>query len=95
MRKAYILVYSDNLGSRAQVKECIDNISEVITWRCDMPNSFYLISENSANEIASAIHNYTGKTKFLVTEITSNKQGWLSKDTWYLINNKKHQPKDK
>lgn len=94
MRKAYILVYSDNLGSRAQVKECIDNISEVITWRYDMPNSFYLISENSADEIARAIHEYTGKTKFLVSEITSNKQGWLSKDTWYLINNKKHRPKD-
>lgn len=93
MRKAYILVYSNNLGTRDQVKECLDNISQVITWRYDMPNSFYIISEDSADEIARAIHDYTGKTKFIVSEITSNKQGWLSKETWYLINNKKHKPK--
>jgi len=93
MRKAYILVYSNNLGTRDQVKECMDNISQVITWRYDMPNSFYIISDDSADEIARAIHDYTGKTKFIVSEITSNKQGWLSKETWYLINNKEHKPK--
>ena len=94
MIKAYIFVYSDNLGSREEVKKCIDSIPQVNTWRYDMPNSFYLISENSADEIARAIHDFTGKTRFLVSEITPNKQGWLSKETWHLINNKKHKPKD-
>lgn len=93
MRKAYILVYSDKLGTREEVKNCMDNIPEVITWRYDMPNSFYIISEKSAGEIAEAIHDFTGKTRFLVTEITSNRQGWLPDDTWYLINNKTHKPK--
>lgn len=94
MRKAYILVYSDKLGTREQVKKCMDSIKEVYTWRYDMPNSFYIISDYSADQIAKAIHDFTGNTRFLVSEITSNKQGWLSDDTWYLINNKRHKPKE-
>ncbi|WP_421920101.1 hypothetical protein [Marinifilum sp.] len=94
MRKAYLFVYSDNLGTRDEVKNCMDNIPEVYTWRYDMPNSFYIISEYSADEIARAINSYTGKTRFIVSEITDNKQGWLSEDTWYLINNKTHKPKE-
>lgn len=94
MRKAYILVYSDKLGTREEVKHCIDSIKEVYTWRYDMSNSFYIISDYSADQIATAIHDFTGKTRFLVSEITSNKQGWLPDDTWYLINNKKHKPKE-
>lgn len=94
MRKAYILVYSDNLGTREEVIKCMDSISQVYTWRYDISNSFYIISDYSADEIARAIHDFTGKTSFLVSEITSNKQGWLSEDTWYLINNKTHKPKD-
>jgi len=93
IRRAYVLVYSKKLGSREQVRKCIDSIQEVSTWRYDMPNCFYLISNYSADQIATAIHNYTGKTSFLVSEITANKQGWLSKETWYLINNKYHKPK--
>jgi hypothetical protein len=92
MRKAYLFVYADKFGTREEVTKCVDNISEVITWRYDMPNSFYLISEHTADQLAHAIHDYTGKTSFIVSEITSNKQGWLSPDTWYLINNKHHKP---
>jgi hypothetical protein len=95
MRHAYILVYSDILGTREEVTKCMDSISQVLTWRYDMPNSFYIISDNSADEIARAINKFTGKTNFLVSEITSNKQGWLSEETWYLINNKTHKPEKK
>lgn len=94
MKKTYILVYSNSFGTREEAKDCVDNIPEVYTWRYDMPNSFYLISDYSADEIARAINDYTGKTKFIVSEITSNKQGWLSKKTWYLINNKRHKRDD-
>ena len=93
MRKAYIFVYSDKLGTRDEVIKCLDNILEVHTWRYDMPNSFYIISDYSADEIAHSIHNFTGKTRFIVSEITSNKQGWLSEETWFLINNKYHKSK--
>ncbi len=93
MRKSYLLVYSNSLGTRDQVKNCLSSIKEVLTWRFDMPNSFYIISENSADEIARSIRNTLGKGRFILTEISSNKQGWLPSESWYLINNKKHKDK--
>jgi len=91
MKKAYLLVYSDSLGSRDQVKDCVDSIRKIIYWRYDMPNCFYLISEYDADEISESIREYSGnKGRFIVVEVTDNKQGWLPSKTWYLLNNKMH-----
>ena len=90
MRKSYLFVNSDNLGTREQVKDCVDNLREVIHWRFDMPNCFYLISESSAVRLAYLIRGVLGNHRFLITEIKSNnKQGWLPQTTWDLINNKR------
>lgn len=91
MRKAYLLVYSNSLGSRDEVKNCVDNSQEILLWRYDMPNSFYLISEHSADQISEMIRNELGNNRFLVTEISSNKQGWLPRKTWDLINKKRRE----
>ena len=92
MRKIYLLVYSDSLGSREAIKKCLSSLESVVTWRYDMPNSFYIISEESANVISHQIREYLGfnKGRFLVTEIPENRQGWLPKPTWYFIKNKLH-----
>ena len=90
MRKAYLLVYSNSLGSRDEVKDCIDNIRKITYWRYDMPNCFYLISEYDADDISESIIEYLGKNgRFIVVEVTDNKQGWLPSKTWYLLNNKR------
>lgn len=85
-----MLIYSDSLGTREEVKECLNDIPEVWTWRYDMPNSFYVISNYESDQIANAIHKKMGKGRFLVTEITSNKSGWLPPESWHLINKKEH-----
>lgn len=91
MRKAYLLVYADSLGTRDQVKTCVDSLPEIATWRYDMPHCFYLISEYDADDIAGAIREYFGnKGRFIVAEVTDNKQGWLPSKTWHLLNNKYH-----
>lgn len=94
MRKAYLLVYSSRLGSRAEVTEWLNAMPKVINWRFDMPNCYYLISESSATELSVRLREIAGKDgRFLVSEITSNKSGWLPKETWNLIRNKRGQPK--
>ncbi len=94
MRKAYLLVYSASLGNRDQVKWALDKMPEIIHWRTDLPNTFYVISEASASELSKRLVQAVGKRgRFLFLEITSNKQGWLHPDSWYLMNNKKHRPK--
>ena len=94
MRRAYLLAYDDELGTRDRVKTHLDSMDEVITWRYDMPHSFYIITESSADHLARRLRELAGeKGKFVFTEFTGNEQGWLTGDSWYLINNKKHQPK--
>lgn len=92
--KAYLLNFSGEVTTD-EVKALIDSSDHVVTWRRDMPNCFYLISESSAEIIAQDIN--TRRTKpfrFLVSEIKpDNYQGWLSPATWYLLRHKTHKPK--
>ena len=94
MRKAYLLAYSTTLGSRDEVKAVLNQLPEVLTWRYDMPNTFYIISEADAGALAKLIRAASGsKGRFIVTEITTNRNGWLTPESWYLINEKRVKPK--
>lgn len=89
MRKAYLFVYSNDLGTRETVKNAVDSIKDILLWRYDLPNTFYIISESSANEISERIREKLGDKRFIITEISTNKQGWLPRKSWDLINNKR------
>ena len=91
MKRAYILVYSDSMGSREQVKQFLDERSEISHWRYDLPNAFYIVSELSADNLYKIIQELNQERgRFLVCEVGSNKQGWLPKKTWALLNDKKY-----
>ena len=47
-RRAYLFVYAADLGDREDVKDHLDDLPEVLHWRCDLPNAFYLVSDVSA-----------------------------------------------
>jgi hypothetical protein len=95
MRKAYLFIYNDATGTRADLKAILDSMKTVKTWRYDMPHLFYLISENSAAELAAEFalaHGTAGQ--YLFVECSENKQGRMLKDSWYLLNHKVHKPKE-
>lgn len=96
MRRLYLMVYSDTLGTREEVKKVVDELPEVLTWRYDLPHAFYLVSESSARELASTIRSARGnKGRFVIAEIADpTTYGWLTKDSWYFIQNKKAKPKE-
>lgn len=88
-RHAYLFIYNDDAGVREEIRGYIDKLPEILNWRCDMPHAFYLVSECSAREIAEKIRAFTGDDgRFLISEVTGNKQGWLPKRTWRLLNEK-------
>ena len=90
MSKAYLLVYSDELGSRAEVKSIVDSIDEITFWKFDMPNCFYILSSATSKTIATMIRTKSGVNgKFLLSEIPDNSFGWLSSETWKIIQEKK------
>jgi hypothetical protein len=89
MNRPYLLVYSDTLGSRQEVKNYLNSMNEILTWRYDLPNSFYLVSDSNARVLAKRLRELAGdKGRFIITEISANDRGgWLTADSWYLINN--------
>ena len=94
MKKAYLLVYSGTMGDRDKIKNVLDNLYMINTWRYDLPNCFYLISEYSAKQISEEIRERCSNNgRFIVSEIPTNSYGWLSDGSWHLIQNKVHKPK--
>lgn len=90
MNKAYIFLYNSEVGTREQVKEFIDSRPEIVNWKYELPNSFYLISPKSAQELSAIIRSFTGKKgRFLVMECSANRQGWLDPATWTFLQEKK------
>lgn len=87
MARAYVLIYSDVLGTRDEVRDFIDGIPEITFWRYDLPNTFYLVSELSTDELSDVIQRFNRKrARFLIIEVGSNKQGLLPKETWSVLN---------
>ncbi len=92
MKKSYIFVYNDTVGTREEVKNALNKMSHVETWRYDMPNVFYIVSNASAQKIAQQFESIAGtKGRFIFLEHTNNSQGRLTKESWFLLNNKHHQ----
>ena len=85
-RRAYLFIYNDDVGSREQIRDYLDELPEVLNWRYDMPYAFYVVSHCSAREIAEKVHEFAHDGRFLIVEVTENKQGWLPRRTWALLN---------
>jgi hypothetical protein len=87
MKRTYLLIYSDRLGTREDIKEFLDERSEILNWRYDLPQTFYLVSNLSAEELYEIVQSYNQERGlFLISEVGDNTQGWLPKKTWMLLN---------
>jgi hypothetical protein len=90
MRKAYLFIFSDGIGGKDVVRAWANQENAVLHWRTDMPNSFYIISEESATYLSNSFLQFNGKKgRFLIIEVSENRQGILPKETWYLLRHKK------
>jgi hypothetical protein len=87
--KVYLLAYSDALGSREQVKAYLNSMEEVAFWRYDLPHMFYIMSDASSKALAQRLRTISGeKGRFIISEITENRFGWLSPESANLIMSK-------
>jgi hypothetical protein len=96
MKKAYLLVYSaEVVAKQEEMAAFLGTLQDIVShWRYDMSSAFYLISTSEAKTIATRLRTLTGdKGRILVTELTSNSWGWLTEESWYLINQKEYKPK--
>lgn len=94
MKKSYLLVYSGAVGDRDKVKKILNQLYMIETWRYDLPNCFYLVSEYSAKQISEELRSkFDNQGTFIVSEISTNSYGWLPDGAWHLIQNHAHKPK--
>ena len=95
MIRCYLLVHSTLAASHQRMKAVLNSIPEIKHWRTDIGNCFYVVSEADASTLSKAIRGRTGsKGRFIIAEINENRNGWLTGESWYLIKNKTHKPKD-
>lgn len=93
MRKAYLIVFNTSFAERKAVTDVLDVCRTVITWRYDLSNAIYIISEYSADAIAKELETHLGTGgRYIVLEYTENSQGRLTQESWNLLNNKYHKP---
>lgn len=94
MMRAYLFIYNAQVGSQEEVKEYLNRMTLVSHWRFDMPNVFYVLSESSAEQLAKEFEGLAGtKGRFIFLEYSTNSQGRLTSETWYLLSNKQKKPK--
>jgi hypothetical protein len=87
MKRTYLLIYSDKLGTREEIREFLDKKSEILNWRYDLPHTFYLVSNLSAEELHEVIQSHNQQRGFfLISEVGQNTQGWLPAESWMLLN---------
>jgi hypothetical protein len=95
MKRAYLFLYNSEVGTREKLRELIDQMPEVSNWLYELPYCFYLVSELSAHDLAYRLRAVTGgKGRFLVTEVGTNKQGWLPPASWRFLNEKPNPGED-
>lgn len=65
----------------------IDAIQEIVNWIYDMPNCFFIQSSSTADQLVDLIKaKISGDGKvFFISEISENRQGYLSQDLWKFI----------
>ena len=85
--KTYIFSYNNHSEyTNAELDNILRNLlSKFGDFKKDMEFSFIIASNRNAQFIADAIINDVPKLRFLITEIASNRQGWLPKETWDFI----------
>lgn len=95
MKKVFLFVHNAGTEKRDYLARVLDQIPEIDTWRYDMTNCFYLVSESDATTIGSRIREKTttalgaAAARFIVAEI-GDYWGYATEETWYLLANKRH-----
>jgi hypothetical protein len=95
MSKAYLIAFNDAFGTQDQVKTWLDSIPEVTHWRFDIPHSIYFVANIGPEAIGRKLLALAGHEKglFIITEIPRDAWGYLTPESWYLIQNLRYKPK--
>lgn len=86
----YILVWSDSVGKRQDIRDFLNSQDEIITWYLCMSNTIFIRSHKTASGLANMFRKFTGdKGRFLILDCKTDRNGWLPKDAWKFMRGEK------
>jgi hypothetical protein len=86
----YILVFDDAVGTRREVLDFLDRRPEILDWFTCLPNAVFIVSNKTANELASLFRSFTAdKGRFVILDTDTDRNGWLPRKAWNFINGRK------
>lgn len=83
-RKLYLVILAAILDRQAVIDH-LSTLANTSGWFYNMPNSFFIKSSLSADELSEAIQDKFKRPRHFITEISENRQGILPKDHWDLF----------
>lgn len=85
----YIIVFSDNVGKRDDVKAFIDSRTEFTDWYSCMSNAFFVRSKYTAKQITDIFREFSGaQGRFIVLDVDTDSNGWLPPKAWEFMKTK-------
>jgi len=85
----YLLVFNEGFDAN-RVRDFIDAQPNISYWVKSLPNSLFLVSSLTAGGISTRIRNEFGTEqglRFFVTEVHTDRDGWLPASVWYMFKN--------
>lgn len=84
----YILIFSDSVGTRDEVKQFVDSRPEITTWYTCMSNAFFIRSGLTAKQLTDLFSKYTNeKGRFIILNCNTDRNGWLPQQAWDFMEN--------
>jgi hypothetical protein len=90
MKWAYLLVFNSRMGTRGDVTSFLDADPNVTYWYACLPSSVFLISTDTAGVISERLREHFGDKRgyrFFITEVSSDRNGWVPKQVWHMLKN--------
>ncbi len=99
MKWTYILVHSEEFMDHEEVRHFLNAREDISSWLHAFENTFFFISNNTAVSLGEALLQYVRKNRgkrrnaavpglYVLTEMAKDRQGYLQKAVWNLVDGK-------
>ncbi len=83
--KIYQFSYDYIKVNDSRMKSLLLEIDSVLDVRSSLAGTFFIKSSASARELAKSVISVVPNTRFIISEIGENRQGWLPVSVWDFI----------
>ena len=93
MKKAFLLVYNHAV-TREEVTDWADDCSLVESWRNELPNCIFLVSESNTGQLSADFDRRfpADSVRYIVQQFSTRSEGMLTAAGWHFLNEKSDEP---